>query len=61
MLCDCTLSEHFEYRIDFNEHFILSVWNIYTPPNKIQYFFYKKKIIKSKIHIYGIYGSFFYI
>ena len=43
MLCDCTLSEHFEYRIDFNENFILSIWNIYTPPNKIQYFFYKKK------------------
>ena len=39
---DCTHKEHFEYSINFNEQYTLSVWNvIYNPPNKIEYFFYK--------------------
>jgi len=39
---DCSHKEHFEYFINFNDLYTLSVWNvIYNPPNKIQYFFYK--------------------
>ena len=39
---ECNHPEHFEYSINFNELYRLSVWNvIYNPPNKIQYFFYK--------------------
>jgi len=38
---DCSHPEHFEYSINFNELYELRVWNIYNPPNKIQYFFYK--------------------
>jgi hypothetical protein len=38
---DCTHPEHFEYSINFNEKYELSVWNVYNPPNKIKYFFYK--------------------
>ena len=40
MLYDCELPEHFESNIIFtNNKYILSVWNIYNPPNKIQYVF----------------------
>ena len=39
---DCTHKEHFEYYVQLNDKYTLSVWNvIYNPPNKIQYFFYK--------------------
>jgi hypothetical protein len=39
---DCTHPEHFEYSVVFNDQYQLSVWNVpYTPPNKIQYLFYK--------------------
>ena len=42
MKYDCNHKEHFEYSINFNEKYKLSVWNIiYNPPNKIQYFFHK--------------------
>ena len=39
---DCILPEHFEYYVNLNDMYRLSVWNvIYNPPNKIQYFFNK--------------------
>lgn len=43
---DCTHQEHFEYSINLDEVYTMSVWNvIYNPPNKIQYFLYKKNAV----------------
>ena len=42
MLNDCYLREHFEYKVELNDQYNMCTWNIYDPPNKIQYFFYKK-------------------
>jgi len=51
MIEACALREHFECEVMLH-NYRLSVWNIYTPPNQIQYFFYNTTNETSKSGIW---------
>ena len=49
-LFEITLPQHFEYKVQFNDKHTLRVYNLYTPPDEIVYFF--ENIIDGR---YGVY------
>ena len=49
-LFEITLPQHFEYKVQFNHKHTLRVYNLYTPPDEIVYFF--ENIIDGR---YGVY------
>jgi hypothetical protein len=53
MIETCTLKEHFEYKVHLNKY-SLSVWNVYEPPDRTQYFFYKNHHTYNEISNFGI-------